>query len=127
MMEFMMARVSVCICAALIIGMMFIPVTETLMEESSEETQVNCDTIGNALDMFMSSGSEEAILFLDTYLPGSDFTLSFEGNTMILRSSERTYIYGLRNDTIPDSETYYHSDAVRLTKSDNSLRIDLMN
>lgn len=126
MMEFIIARVSACVCAAIIIGIMFIPVTDCLMKDADEETQINCDTIGKALDKFMSGDADEAILFLGTYLPGSDSTISFEGRVMTMVSSDEPYHYVLRNDTMSDSNLYHYTDAVKLTKIDGKMNIERM-
>ena len=79
MMEFMMARVSTCICAALIIGLLFTPVTDTLMDETEDSAGNNCDTLGEALDRFMTSETDVGVLFLDQYLPDNDSSISFRG------------------------------------------------
>ncbi len=126
MMEFMMARVSACICAALIVGMMFVPVTDTLMDDAEDETQINCDTIGTMLDRFASGGSDEAILFLNTYLPGEDYSISFEGKVLELVHSDVKHMYTLRSEVIADRDEYHFSDAIRLTKEDGALRIDIV-
>lgn len=126
MMEFIIARVSACICAAIIIGMMFVPVTDCLMENADEETQINSDTIGGALDKFMSGNADEAVLFLDMYLPSPDSTISFNGRMMTMGSSDESYHYTLRNDTISDSDLYLYTDAIKLTKVDGRLNIERM-
>ncbi|MBO7205601.1 MAG: hypothetical protein J6V08_04195, partial [Candidatus Methanomethylophilaceae archaeon] len=64
MMEFMMARVSTCICATLIIGLLFAPVTDTLMDETEDRTEENCLALGEALDRFMTSDTDVGVLSL---------------------------------------------------------------
>ena len=126
MMEFVMARVTVCICAALIIGMMFVPVTDFLMDDAEDETQTNCDTIGAMLDRFAYGSSGEAILFLNTYLPGEEYSLSFKGKVLELVHSDVKHMYTLRTEVIPDSEEYHFSDMVRLTKENGALKVELL-
>ena len=126
MMEFMLARVSSCICAAIIIGLMFIPVTDNLMDKTDMDTYDNCEAIGMALDRFMYSDGTEAVLFLNTYLPGEDCSLSFDESHLILTDSENEYVYEMRTTVTPDKGSYGYGDAIRLTKENGVLNIRLI-
>ena len=125
MMEFMMSRVSVCICAALMIGLMFTPVTDYLMDRSEDLTDDNCTAIGEALDRFMCSGSDEMILFLNTYLPGEDHRISFKGRYLEMTDSDSTYVYMLKSNVIADSESYGIMDILILTNDEDTLNVNL--
>ena len=126
MMEFMLARVSSCVCAAIIIGLMFVPVTDNLMDRADEDTYDNCEAIGKALDGFIYSEATEAILFMNTYLPGEDCSISFDGSHLTLTDKDEEHIYQMRTDTTPDKESYTYRDAIRLTKRDGTLNIELV-
>lgn len=133
MMEFMMARVSTCICAALIIGLLFTPVTDTLMDETEDSAGNNCDTLGEALDRFMTSETDVGVLFLDQYLPDNDSSISFRGYVLALVHSDTIHMYTLRNYTDPDMESYDCDDVIKLSKKvkdgdvHETLFIELMN
>ena len=133
MMEFMMARVSTCICAALIIGLLFTPVTDTLMDETEDSAGNNCDTLGEALDRFMTSETDVGVLFLDQYLPDNDSSISFRGYVLALVHSDTIHMYTLRNYTDPDMESYGCDNVIKLSKKvkdgdvHETLFIELMN
>jgi hypothetical protein len=116
MMEFMMARVSTCICAALIIGLLFAPVTDTLMDDTEDKTEENCNALGEALDRFMMSDTDVGVLSLDQFLPDDDSSIAFRGHVMALVHSDTIHMYTLSHYTDPDVELYGPDDVVKLYK-----------
>lgn len=124
MMEFMLARVSACICAAIIIGLLFNPVTDTLMDNAEDEANDNCDALGASMDRFMSSDAQEMTLFLNVFLPDSESRIKFVGQAMMMDYSDTTRAYLLRWDVESDSESYGYADAIRLTKDDGAMVVE---
>lgn len=116
MIEFFMARVTVVVSAALIIGLVFAPVTDTLMDETDDMASDNCKAIGEAVDRFFSSEANEAILDIRTYIPNDDYMLSFKGRLLTLSDSDTLHCYDMRTFVSSDYEFYGTTDVIILTK-----------
>lgn len=123
MMEFMFARVSMCLCAALIICMLFTPVTDSLMEDADDLAGNNCRALGEAVDRFISGEASEAILSLDMYLPDSGTMISFRGDLLTFEYSDKMHCYRLREQVKSDYEFYGTTDVIRLTNDNGEVHI----
>lgn len=122
MMEFILSRTSACICAAVILVLLSAPVMDHFDDQTDMGKERNCDAIGKALDRFMSGSADESVLSLNTYLPGSDARMSFEGRILKMECSDGSYTYILRNDVICDT-MLNPNDVIILSKNGDHLNV----
>ena len=70
----------------------------------------------------MSGSADESVLSLNTYLPGSDARMSFEGRILKMECSDGSYTYILRNDVICDT-VLNPNDVIILSKNGDRLNV----
>lgn len=123
MMEFMMSRVCTCLCAALIIGILVPPISDSFNDDAENGIDENCKAFGIALDMFARSMADESVLSLRTYIPGDNVIVSFSGNILTMTSDEGVHEYPLNNEVETDAEWYGCHDTITLRMDGDVLRI----
>ena len=123
MMEFTLARVSACICGAILVLVLFNPVTDSYEDRAQDERSDNCEALGDMFDSFMSSQTDESTVALNIMLPDDESHLTFEGNLMRVTSEKGEWDYVLRNQTDADRDCYTGNDLLQLTKSGDILVI----
>lgn len=123
MMEFTLARVSACICGAMIVLILFNPVVDSFEDRADDGYGENCEALGYMLDAFMSSETDESTVALNIMLPDSESRVSFDGALMTVTGESGEWEYVLRNGTESDNASYGANDLLQLTKSDGVLVI----
>ena len=122
-MEFTLARVSACICGAILVLVLFNPITDSYEDRAQDERSDNCEALGDMFDSFMSSQTDESTVALNIMLPDNGSYLAFEGNIMRVTSENGEWDYVLRNQTNTDRGCYTGNDLLQLTKLDGILVI----
>ena len=123
MMEFTLARVSACICGAMVILILFNPVVDSFEDRAEDGCGENCEALGYMLDAFMASEADESTVALNIMLPDNGSRVSFDGTVMKITGERGEWDYVLRNGTESDSESYGTNDLLQLKKSDGVLVI----
>ena len=123
MMEFTLARVSACICGAILILILFNPVTDSYEDRAQDGRGDNCEALGDMFDSFMSSQTDESTVALNIMLPDNESCLTFEDTIMRVTSENGEWDYVLRNRTDTDKDVYTGNDLLQLTKSADVLII----
>ena len=123
MMEFTLARVSACVCGAMLILILFNPVTDSYEDRAETEYGDNCEALGDMFDSFMASQTDESMVALNIMLPDSGSSLTFDGRMMKVYGESGAWDYVLRCETDADKESYSGNDLIQLTKSGDVLII----
>ena len=123
MMEFTLARVAACICGAMLILILFNPVTDSYEDRAEDGRGDNCEALGDMFDSFMSSQTDESTVALNIMLPDNGSHLTFDGNIMKITNENGEWDYVLRNQTDTDRDCYTGNDLLQLTKSGDVLVI----
>ena len=123
MMEFTLARVSACVCGAMLILILFNPVTDSYEDRAETGCVDNCTALGDMFDSFMASQTDESVVALNIMLPDGGSSLTFDGSVMRISGESGEWDYVLRNGTDPDKESYTGNDLLQLTKSGDLLVI----
>lgn len=123
MMEFTIARISACICGAMIVLILFNPVVDSFEDRAEDGCGENCEALGYMLDAFMSSETDESTVALNIMLPDNETRVSFDGCLMKVYGERGEWDYVLRNTTEADNGSYGSNDLLQLTKQDNVLVI----
>ena len=123
MMEFTLARVSACVCGAMLILILFNPVTDSYEDRAEDGRGDNCEALGYMFDSFMSSQTDESTVALNIMLPDNESHLMFDGDIMKVTSKNGEWDYVLRTQTDTDKEIYTGNDLLQLTKSGDVLVI----
>ncbi|MBP5395022.1 MAG: hypothetical protein J6Y18_03845 [Candidatus Methanomethylophilaceae archaeon] len=123
MMEFTLARVSACVCGAMLILILFNPVTDSYEDRAETGCSDNCTALGDMFDSFMASQTDESTVALNIMLPDSGSSLTFNGKIMKISGERGEWDYVLRNETDTDKDSYSGNDLIQLTKSGDVLVI----
>ena len=123
MMEFTLARVAACICGAMLILILFNPITDSYEDRAEDGRGDNCEALGDMFDSFMSSQTDESTVALNIMLPDNGSHLTFDGNIMKITNENGEWDYVLRNQTDTDRDYYTGNDLLQLTKSGDVLVI----
>jgi hypothetical protein len=123
MMEFTLARVSACMCGAMLILILFNPVTDSYEDRAETGFGDNCEALGDMFDSFMASQTDESTVALNIMLPEGGSSLTFDGRMMKVYGERGEWDYVLRNETDADKEVYTGNDLIQLTKSGDVLII----
>ena len=86
-------------------------------------TEENCVSLGEMLDSFMGSQTDECVLSLNILLPDPETRISFSGCTMTMENERGSWDYELRNPVEADSDCYGYDDYVVLKKESGTLVI----
>jgi hypothetical protein len=121
MMEFTLARVSACLCGILVIAVLFNPVVDSYDGRAEDLTEENCVSLGEMLDSFMCSQTDECVLSLNILLPDPDTRISFSGCTMTMENGRGSWDYELRNPVEADSDRYGYDSYIVLKKESGTL------
>ena len=123
MMEFTLARVSACVCGAMLILILFNPVTDSYEDRAETGCRDNCEALGGMFDSFMASQTDESTVALNIMLPEGGSSLTFDGRMMKVYGERGEWDYVLRCETDTDKESYSGNDLIQLTKSGDVLII----
>ena len=123
MMEFTLARVSACLCGILVIAVLFNPVVDSYDDRAEDLTEENCVSLGEMLDSFMGSQTDECVLSLNILLPDPGTRISFSGCTMTMENERGSWNYELRNPVEADSDRYGYDSYIVLKKESGTLII----
>ena len=123
MMEFTLARVSACVCGAMLILILFNPVTDSYEDRAETRCVDNCEALGGMFDSFMASQTDESTVALNILLPDGGSSLTFDGRMMKVYGERGEWDYVLRNETDADKDSYSGNDLIQLTKSGDVLVI----
>ncbi len=123
MMEFTLARVSACVCGAMLILILFNPVTDSYEDRAETGCGDNCEALGDMFDSFMASQTDESTVALNIMLPEGGSSLTFDGRMMKVYGERGEWDYVLRNETDADKDSYSGNDLIQLTKSGDVLII----
>lgn len=123
MMEFTLARVSACVCGAMLILILFNPVTDSYEDKTETGCADNCEALGDMFDSFMASQTDESTVALNIMLPDGESSLTFDGRMMKVYGERGEWDYVLRNETDADKDSYSGNDLIQLTKSGDVLVI----
>ncbi len=123
MMDVTLARVSACVCGAMLILILFNPVTDSYEDRAETGCGDNCEALGDMFDSFMASQTDESTVALNIMLPEGGSSLTFDGRMMKVYGERGEWDYVLRNETDTDKEVYTGNDLLQLTKSGDVLII----
>lgn len=91
MIEFTLSRVTLCVCGAILLGAVCLPISEIYSAEEDVLMIENADSIADMVDSFWYSGADVMVLKGWDILPSPDCHIEAEGNMIFLRDSEKEY------------------------------------
>ncbi len=91
MLEFTMSRVTLCICGAIVLGAIAVPLTGIYSEREDSAMEEGTDSVAGLLDTFFFSEADTLTLRGWEILPGSDYALKADGHVVTISNGSREY------------------------------------
>lgn len=118
MMEFTLSRVTLCVCGAVLLGAVCVPISGIYSANEDVRMTENADSIADMIDSFWYSSADIMTLRGWDILPSPDCHIEVKGNLIFLHNYKKQYVSYL---TYSSDFTLGYDEEINLIRTENGI------